>query len=344
MKRNNIYYSEATERSGLAKMETEIFLQRVRAKSGNKSLNEKRDSTAIGVSVPETISDILLDEVARQSKLLPFVHLARFKGRARQLVGCTITEAGWMEACDTSKEITLDLREIPLDAYKVSGYFAICDAVRDGSDPELFEELVKSVGGSVARAVDKAILFGTGLKMPLGICSRLAQTAAPATWKDTMPAWADLHESHIITLNVDGETGEAFFTPICDTLAAAVPGISDKGLFWAMNRKTHRHLLAKAGAYRFDNAGVNTMPILGGSIVDFDDNLIPDNQIIGGYGENFIMGERTEMGLEQSEHYYFMQDQTVYKGSGYYDGMPAAGNAFVALRFDGTAPTTDATF
>ena len=304
---------------------------------------EKRNVTSNGVTIPESITGIFLDEIARQSKLLPFAHLVRFKGRGRQIIGCTITDAGWTEICETVREITLDLRSIELDAFKVAGFFAVCDAIREGADPELFNELVSSVGGAIARAIDKAILFGTGVKMPVGICTRLAQTQEPTGWKDTAPAWEDLHSTHVITLDVDDETGAAFFTPISDALAVAEPVLSDDGLFWAMNRKTHCHLLAKAGAFDFSDAAP-LMPIIGGKIIDMDSSLIPDNQIVGGYGANYVMGERTDMELQQSQHYRFLQDQTVYKAVGHYDGQPAAARSFIVLRYDGTAPTTSASF
>ena len=343
MRKQRIFYSEATNGGGLRKMETEILLRKARIKDTTGGQDQKRDVTLTGITIPESISGIFLDEIAQQSKLLPFVHLVRFKGRAREIVGCSINDAAWTEACDEAGEIVLDLREIILDAFKVCGYFAICDTVRDGADPELFNELVSSVGGAIARAIDKAILFGTGAKMPVGICTRLTQTQEPTGWKGTAPAWEDLHSTHVITLDVDDETGAAFFTPISDALAVAEPVLSDDGLFWAMNRKTHRHLLAKAGAYGFSEAAP-VMPIIGGKIVDMDSGLIPDNQIIGGYGANYILGERTEMALLQSQHYYFLQDQTVYKAVGHYDGQPAAARSFVVLRYDGTAPTTSASF
>lgn len=343
MGKKRSYYGIATSGRSLAKLETEMFLRRIREAKTAGPLEEKRDVTSFALTIPETMTGAILEEVAKRSKLLPFVYLTRFKGTARQLVGCSITDAVWTGACDQSPETILDLREAELDANKVSGYFGLCDAVRDSSDPFLFDELVWSIGGAIGKAIDKAILFGTGINMPCGICTRLAQTVQPTGWNETMPVWEDLHSSNVITLDVDEETGPDFFTPISDALSAAKPVFSEEDLFWAMNRKTHRHLLAKAGAYSFDNK-TNIMPIIGGTIIDFDDSDIPDNQIIGGYGGNFIMGERSNMSLSQSEHYYFLQDQTVYKGTGHYDGMPAGGRAFVVLRYDGTAPTTSIEF
>ena len=323
------------------KAEVRSFLKKLRYKP--EVSNQKRTITGADLAVPEVITGIILDEVERQSRLLPFVHLSHFKGRARQAIAVTISEAVWTELCEAENEITLDLREVKLDAYKVSGFFVICDSVKESVDPVLLEELIRSLGGAIAKAVDKAILYGTGLKMPYGICTRLAQTEKPNDWDDDRPAWEDLHTSNILTLDLDGETGEAFFAPLTDALVVAEPEFSENGLFWAMNRKTHRHILAKAGAYDFE-AELNRMPILGGTIIDFDNSLIPDNQIIGGYGANYIMGERSWVHLAESQHYYFLQDQTVYKGIGYYDGMPAGGSSFVVVRFDNTAPTTSATF
>ena len=45
--------------------------------------------------------------------------------------------------------------------------------------------------------MDKAILYGKGTGMPLGIVPRLAQQSAPANYPANAPAWVDLHTTNI---------------------------------------------------------------------------------------------------------------------------------------------------
>ena len=46
--------------------------------------------------------------------------------------------------------------------------------------------------------------------------------------------------------------------------------------------------------------------------------------------------------MSQSEHYRFVEDQTVFKGTARYDGMPVIANGFVAIGISGTEPTASA--
>ena len=90
-------------------------------------------------------------------------------------------------------------------------------------------------------------------------------------------------------------------------------------------------------------AGLNgTMPIEGGVIVELP--FIPDNDIIGGYGSLYLLAERAGAQLGQSEHVRFIEDQTVFKGTARYDGMPVFGEAFVIVNIANANPTTSVLF
>jgi HK97 family phage major capsid protein len=91
-------------------------------------------------------------------------------------------------------------------------------------------------------------------------------------------------------------------------------------------------------------AGVNgSMPVIGGIIEVL--NFLPDNVIIGGYFELYILAERRGPRFATSEHVRFLQDQTVLKGTARYDGGPAIAEAFVAIGIAGNTPAaTGVTF
>lgn len=70
----------------------------------------------------------------------------------------------------------------------------------------------------------------------------------------------------------------------------------------------------------------STMPIVGGNIEEL--KFIPDNTIIFGYFENYVLAERAGTVIGQSEHVRFIEDQTVFKGTARYDGDLAIREAF----------------
>ena len=341
----NMRYAEMTfeQRSAIVEREeVKEFLNRARTLAA-----EKRSVTGADLLIPEVLIGLIRHEVAHQSRLLRFLRVVNVSGEARQNIAGAIPEAVWTEMCANINELSISFNQIEMDGYKVGGYIAICNATLEDSDLNLANEITTAIGGAIAKALDKAILFGTGTKMPTGIVTRLAQTSQPTTWEANAPAWTDLHTTNVKTLNVDTTSGAAFFTALIEALAVAKPYYSGEGLFWVMNRKTHLHILAKALAFNSNAALVaNTdiFPIIGGTIVEFEDDEIADNEIIGGFGGNYVLAERAGVKFASSDVVFFLQDQTVFKGTARYDGKPVAGEAFVIVNFANTAPTTTKEF
>ena len=337
--------------AGMNQQERDAFFAREDVKNYlgeiRTAIAEKRAVTNAGLTIPEVMLGLIRHEIAEASKLLRFVAVRNVGGKARQNIAGAIPEGVWTEMCANLNELSLSFNQVEVDGYKVGGYIAICNAVLEDSDYDLAAEIVSAIGGAIAKALDKAILFGTGTKMPVGIATRLAQTSQPASWGSYAPAWTDLHTSNIKTLNIGSETGAAFFASLIENLGIAKDWYKAGGLFWVMNRKTHIKLMIKALAFNSNAALVaNTefMPILGGTIVEFEDDQIADNEIIGGYGGNYLLAERAGVEFASSDIPLFLQDQTVFKGTARYDGMPVAGEAFVIVNFANTSPTTTKSF
>jgi hypothetical protein len=102
----------------------------------------------------------------------------------------------------------------------------------------------------------------------------------------------------------------------------------------------------KAEAMGFNAAGAivsgmeNTMPVVGGAVEVL--NFIPDNVIIVGYFGLYLLAERAGAKFAESEHVYFIQDQTVFKGTARYDGKVLVNDAFVAIGINGVTPAANA--
>ncbi len=326
----------------LAREDVKNYLSEVRS-----AIREKRAITNAGLTIPDVMLELIRHEVAAGSKLLPFVRVRNVGGKSRQNVSGAIPEGVWTEMCANINELTISFNQVEVDGYKVGGYIAICNAILEDSDYELAAEIVSSIGGAIAKALDKAILFGTGTKMPVGIATRLAQTSQPASWGTNAPAWTDLHTSNIKTLNIASSSGAEFFATLIENLGIAKDYYNVGGLFWVMNRKTHIKLMTKALAFNSAAALVaNTefMPVLGGTVVEFEDDQIQDNEIIGGFGGNYLLAERAGIEFASSDIPLFLQDQTVFKGTARYDGKPVAGEAFVIVNFANTSPETSKDF
>lgn len=319
-----------------ARQDVKDFLTRVRDLGG-----QKRAITGSELLIPTVVLDILRENISETSKLYKHVNVRMVPGKARQRVMGTIPEAVWTEMCAKLNELSLSLSGVDVDGYKVGGYIPVCNALLEDSDINLATEIISALGKAIGLALDKAILYGTGVKMPIGIVTRLTQTMDPGNEKSSIP-WTNLSASNVIAIS--GKTGIELFQALLKASGAAKGKYSMGGKFWVMNEQTKNNLIAEsmsinaAGAI---SAGMtNTMPIIGGAIEELE--FIPDDVILGGYGDLYLLVERAGTAIAQSEHVRFVEDQTVFKGTARYDGIPVIAEGFVAIGIGGTKPTAGA--
>lgn len=315
-----------------AREDVKDFLQRTR-ELGKQS----RAVTGAELLIPEVVLGLVREEITRYSKLYKHVMVRRVPGTARVNVMGKIPEGVWTEMCAKLNELAFSFSAVEVDGYKVGGFVAICNAILEDSDISLATEIINAISQAIGLALDKAILYGTGTKMPLGIVTRLAQTEAPSNYPATARAWADLHTTNL--LPISGKSDAALFKALVEAVSAAKNGTGEK--FWAMNEATHSKLVVNAVSINAAGAIVtgmnNTMPIVGGAIEILP--FIPDGVIVGGYGQRYLLAERAGVSMAQSEHVRFLEDQTVFKGTARYDGLPVIAESFVAVGIDGAAPT-----
>lgn len=320
------------------------WLSAVRAMKG-----QSRSITNSELTIPEVVLPMLHAEAARNSQLLGLVNMTALTGTSRQVIMGSYPEAVWTEMCAAINEVDLGFTNIEMDGYKVGAYIKVCNALLNDNDVNLASEIITALGAAIGKALDKAIIFGTGVKMPLGIATRLAQTSQPADWGAKAPEWTDLHTTNILTLNLGSTSGVDFFRPlILAARAAKLHDAANGGLFWVMSHNTHLEIKANALAFNAAavlTAGVNNeMPVIGGRIVELETNELQDGTIIGGYGSAYKLVQRQGAEFAISDQVLFLQDQTAFKGTARYDGKPVFGDSFVIINFKNNAPTTSADF
>lgn len=319
-----------------ARQDVKDFLTRVRELGG-----QKRAVTGSELLIPTVVLDLLRENITETSKLYKHVNVRSVPGKARQNVMGTIPEAVWTEMCAKLNELALSFSGVEVDGYKVGGYIPVCNALLEDSDIDLATEIISVLGKAIGLALDKAILYGTGVKMPIGIVTRLTQSVDPNNQKSSIP-WTNLSASNV--LSITGKTDAALFKEIVLASGAAKGKYSTGGKFWVMNENTQTKLIANSMSINAAGAitagQMNTMPVIGGAIETL--SFIPDDVIIGGYGDLYLLAERAGAALAQSEHVRFVEDQTVFKGTARYDGIPVIAEGFVAIGIGGTKPTAGA--
>lgn len=343
--RSRCFHSRSDCESFYQRQDVKDWLGHIRNLAGSG----KRSVTGAELTIPTVVLDILRDNLGERSKLIRHVRLRRERGQARQTIIGNVPDGVWTEMCAALNELNFAFTELEVDGYKVGGYIAICNAVLKDSDLDLGEEIMDMLLRAIGSALDKAIVYGLGptSKMPVGIMTRLAQSSKPGYWGANQGAWTDLRTKNILKLDLGIKSGTEFFQPLLGALSKAAADYSASGkTIWLMNKQTHLDLLARGLAFNSAGALVaglgDKMPIENGEIVELD--FIPDNEIVGGYMDLYLLVEREGGSVSLSDHVFFLQDKTVYKATARYDGQPVFGEAFVAINYNNTEVTTEISF
>ena len=313
----------------------------------------QRGVTNAQLTVPTVMVPMVRESIERYSKLMKHVNKVTLPGEGKVTMLGKIPEAVWTDNAGKLNELSLKLAQVKVDVNKVGGYIPIPNPFLQDSDENLAGIIVDYLGQSIGYGLDKAVLYGTGTDMPVGIIPRLtfaynASTAPkPSWWQTNMPDYTDLSTTNVGKASAASVTGAALFKEIIKVLGKIKPqyvgGSGNK--FWAMSPATWLALQAELLSINSAGAIVTgaqaEMPIIGGAVEILD--FIPDNNIIGGYGQAYLLAERRGIELMSSEHAKFTDDVTVFRGKARYDGIPVAGEAFAAFSINTTAVATSPT-
>ena len=225
----------------LERAEVKDFTERARA-----IMQEKRTVTGGELLIPDVLLGLLRDNLHIYSKLISRVNLRRVPGTSRLTIAGTIPEGVWTEMCATLNQLSISFNQIEVDGYKVGGFIPVCNALLEDSNINLVDEIFWNIGQAIGFALDKAILYGTGTKMPLGIMTRLAQAAAPTDQNPNAPPWTYLAVSNLLKVDGTTLTDIKFYQALILAIGVPRQNYSNGVKFWAMNSSTYASLQAKA--------------------------------------------------------------------------------------------------
>ena len=308
--------------------ETKAFLAEIRS-----AVMEKRALTGGIYTIPRTIVDLIREDIIEYSKLYKHCRVRALSGDGRVIIMGASAEAFWEEACDPIYELEKSISKVDIDNYKVAGFIPLCNALIEDSDIDLLDEIMVAILQGIGLALDKAILYGTGVKMPTGVVTAIDDDDA-------------LKLTNEITISSANSVGVKLFQELVKAGAKCANNYARGEKTWAMAESTYTTLKAEALSVNAAGAivtGVDgNMPVAGGTIEVL--NFVPANNIVTGYFELYVLGERKGMTIDRSEHVRFIEDQTVIRGRARYDGKPAIPGAFAVIGINNTTPSTSVDF
>lgn len=313
------------ERSAVVRDDhVQTFLGEVRA-----AITEKRAISNVGYLIPDVMMGILRMQIDDYSALIGVINKENLPGTGRLITENNLPEAVWTEACANLNELDLTFGKVEFDGYKVGGFIKICNASLEDADIDLAGLIIDKLSTAIAYALDKAILYGTGTKMPVGIVTALAAVS------DT---------PHINTID-DAITGKAFIDKLIEYAALADSKYGRGSYFWVMNHKTYMYIkrqMLNTDANGLYVAGDN-LPVVGGRVIEL--GFMPDNVIVGGIGRLYKLVERKGVQFDTTDQRFWTEDQTAFKATARYDGKPLDTDAFSVIGINDKVPSaSDVTF
>lgn len=311
-----------------AREEVKSFLSEVRT-----AIAEKRALSGGEYTIPTVIAGLIREDIIEYSKLYKHCRVLALSGNGRVIVMGKSSEAFWEECCDPIYELEKAINKVDIDCFKVAGFVPLCNALIEDSDIDLLDEIMASILQGIGYALDKAIVYGTGVKMPTGVVTAIDDDDA-------------LKLTNEITIAAADSTGIKLFQELIRATGAIANDYSRGFKTWIMAESTYINIKAESLSVNAAGtivAGVDgVMPVAGGDIEVL--NFVPADNIVVGYFDLYVLGERKGMTIDTSEHVRFLQDQTVVRGRARYDGKPAVVAAFAVIGINGTTPSTSVDF
>lgn len=264
--------------------------------------------------IPDIVVNRIRERIGDFTTLYPLVDVVRAGGRVKLILDVDTAEATWIEQrADIPEMDDSELTAVEFDGFKVGRIVYIDNSLLEDSVINLDDYLTKRIARSIAKALDKAILVGTGTagKQPVGIIPQVPldnQKTASADYKEIIP---------LLGLIDTGE--DASGEIIC-----------------VVHRQTYYAKLASLTLHT-NAAGQDVVmlpnlaqPNFLGLKVEFN-NYMPKDKLLFGVFDKYTLVEREGTRIDMSGHYKFREDQTAIRGIGRYDGKPVMPEAFVLV-------------
>lgn len=296
-----------------------------------KYYNEVQDKSSLtDIPLPRTVFDRVFEDLQTEHPLLSRITFQNTTGVTEWLTRTGDVETAWWgPLCDEiKKKLENGFKVEPTGLYKVSAYMPICKAMLDLGPVWIDRFVRESLYESIASAIEMAILVGTGEDMPIGMTRKLDDVSGGEHVEKTPVVLEDLAPATIGTEIMSKLTKNKVKT-IGEVILVVNPADYWSKLFQVTTFQT------KDGEYKKQNLPFN------GSIIQ--SVHVPENRMVVGQAKDYFMGIGSDLKIDYSDEFRFLDDQRVYIAKQYANGRPIDDDAF--LYFDITdlklAPEAD---
>lgn len=288
---------------------TEEYKNAFLKKLQGKELTQQENAlvTASGVIPTETMNKIV-EEMEYVAPILGKIDLSRIPSNLSIPVEDTVNDASWVAMGTASTDSEDVLTTVDLAAYKLIKTVEIGADVAVMAIPAFETYLVNRLAKKMAKALENAVINGTGSSQPTGllatgiITNTGEFTMAGMTYDDLLTIIGDLPDHGY-------RAGASFVMPSSLFYSDVLPALTDKG----------------SG---LDVQAVEKMKVLGYDVI-LCDRVAADTLIFGNL-ENYAMNMASDVKIESDKSVAFRTGSTVYRAMALVDGKPLNVDAFNA--------------
>ena len=276
------------------------------------------------LTIPNVIINRILDIVGDYTTLYPRVDKIRVQGTARILIDTDTSPATWMEMKDAIPTGDVGtITNVDFDGFKLGKVTFVDNFLLQDSIINIDDYVVRKIARSLAKALDLAILKGTGSanKQPDGIIPKI-----PAQNQVTVEADDKLLVNLLKQVSLV-DTGDDSYGEIVAVMKRQT--YYNRLLEFTINVNSDGNVVGKLPNL--------TQPDLCGIPVVFNQNMDVD-KVIFGVLDQYTMVIREDITIDRSEHVKFVEDQMAFRGKGRFDGKPVRPEAFALVTIEDPVP------
>jgi len=288
-------------------LKTEEYKNAFFKKLQGKSITEQENAlvTASGAIPTETMNKIV-EKMEYIAPILAKIDLSFIPSNISIPVEDTVNDASWVAMGTASTDSADELDTVDLAAYKLIKTVEIGADSAVMSIPAFETWITNKLSKKMAKALENAIINGTGSSQPKGllasgvITNTGTFTMAGMTYADLLAIIADLPDHGY-------RTGASLVMPSGLFYSDVLPALTDKG----------------SG---LDVQAASKMNVLGYDVVLCD--RVADDTLIFGNLENYAMNFAQNVTIESDKSVGFRKGSTVYRAMALVDGKPVNTDAF----------------
>lgn len=287
------------------------FYNEVKSNGGFKGIDD---------TFPITVIDRVFKNLTQEHPLLEKIQLVNTTGITRWIARKSDAEgAQWGKlGTEIKKKLDSEFEVIDTTLNKLSAFVPVSNDILELA-PEWLDKYVRTIlGESIAIGLEKAIIEGTGVDMPIGMLKD------PTKAKDPTNGYPDKDTTTLADFKPK-TLGEKIMKPLVDGKVKTINNVTiicNPGDYWSKIFPSTT-ILSADGHYVF-----NVLPI---SAEVVQSAFVPEGKMIACVTEDYFMGIGFNGGIKYSDEYQFLEDERVYLQKLLGHGQPIDNESFLVF-------------